>query len=167
MGDQNNESTPQTPEVDLAEFGARWLEDLFGTFGLDISVEGEQNRRGDLSYDIKGRDARHFVEGLGMPRGQMVDTIQTLLFPVLQRQGWEQGDVYVDAMSFRRQRGDNLTAVAVYLGDKVVELGKPITVLGMSSLDRKVIHKRLEDAKGVKSESEGFGPLRRLKIKRQ
>ena len=163
MAEKNEHESNGRPDVDLVKHGSQWLEELFGNFDLKIKVEGQQ-KGDDLSFDIKGPDAHQFVEGLGMSKGQLVSVIQTLLFAVLQRQGWSRGSLSVDAMSFRREREENLGSVAGVLSEKVRALGKAITVLGMDSMDRKAIHRCLDANPNVKSESEGYGAMRRLKV---
>ena len=154
----------ETEKVDLVEFGSKWLEEVFGKFGLSLEVKGEE-AGGDLSFDIHGGDADKFVEGLGLPPGKLSAATQTVLSTALQRQGWGRGELVLDVRGLQKRRSEGLGTVTRILSEKVALTGKSITILGMGSPDRKVIHKSLEKNKEIQSESEGFGPLRRLKVK--
>ena len=166
MSESMEEATgsKEQENIDFADFGAKWMEEVFGKFGLSIDVKGEE-AGGDLSFDIHGTDADKLAEGLGLPPGKLIAATQTVLGTVLQRQGWGRGELVLDVRGIQRRRSQGLGSVANILTEKVALTGKSITVLGMGSPDRKVIHKRLEASDGVMSESEGFGPLRRLKVK--
>ena len=152
------------PIEEYVALSIEWLEGLGKTFDLNIKVDAEGGADGGLSINIGGPDAAQFLEGFGMGRGQLATHIQTLLQAVLYREGWETGDLFIDVQNFRKKRGERLTRVAGMVGDKVVELGKPITILGMNSFDRRLVHTTLEPDKRVKTESEGYGMLRRLKV---
>ncbi len=61
-------------------------------------------------------------------------------------------------------REEQLDGVGAFLGERIAAIGVPVVIMGMDSFDRRVIHQSLGDQGGMKTESEGFGSFRRLKI---
>ncbi len=170
MGDRDDrregaEDVGRKSEAELAAYGAEWLTGLLKALGLDVRAEGSVAAGGTLEFNIKGKDSALCVEGLGLGRGQLAGYIQTVLTLALQREGWESGSMFIDVEGTRRRATVDLTGLAAWLGDKVTALGKPITILGMSSGERRSIHAGLGEDGRVHTESEGYGAFRRLKIR--
>jgi predicted RNA-binding protein Jag len=97
----------ETEKVDLVDFGSKWLEEVFGKFGLSLEVKGEE-AGGDLSFDIHGGDADKFIEGLGLPPGKLISATQTVLATALQRQGWGRGELVLDVRGLQKRRSEGL-----------------------------------------------------------
>lgn len=168
MGENDNgrRSREQAPEISGAELApgtAAWVEELLGHMGLEVSVSAEIDEE-DARINITGPDARLCLDGLGQAHGQLLSNLQTVVGGYLQQQGWRGRNVTADAMNFRQRRIDALGEVATWLGKKVAQGGKPITILGMSSFDRRIIHTELARNRKVTTQSEGYGAMRRLKI---
>lgn len=148
---------------DFVAVTGQWLEGLVSRFGLNVKVEGERNGDGVL-FNFVGPDARQLLDGLGQPRGRMLTLLQPIISSALQRNGWRGRQLDLDVQNSRKAREAGLETLANTLGAKAAELGKPITVLGINSFDRRAVHQHLNGKGGLKTESEGDGILRRLKI---
>jgi len=72
--------------------------------------------------------------------------------------------VAVDAEGYRARHEDQLSEMARRLGERVATEGKVITFDPMSARDRRIVHKALEGVEGVRTESHGEGPDRRVQI---
>jgi spoIIIJ-associated protein len=145
-----------------AQEAKAWLDGLFAKMQLSVQAKAQPSEDG-LSVDLSGPDARRVLDGLGQGHGYLLSALQTLVPLVVFRDG--RGNVTVDAHGHRQRRVEGLGRLATYLGDKAVSSGRSITLLGMASFERKAIHAGLGEHPTARTESEGEGPLRRLKIR--
>ena len=72
--------------------------------------------------------------------------------------------VKVDVGGYRKRRESNLERLAVEYGKQVVKTKEVITLDGLNSYERKIIHDRLSTWKELKTHSEGEEPNRFLLI---
>jgi spoIIIJ-associated protein len=72
--------------------------------------------------------------------------------------------VAVDAEGYRARHEDQLSEMARRLAERVATEGKVITFDPMNARDRRVVHMALRDMTGVRTESNGEGPDRRVQI---
>jgi spoIIIJ-associated protein len=161
MTDEQTTEENEQPEVDAIEFGEQWLADVFErmNFNLDVSGEAKEDK---LYFDVSGEDAEILL-GVGTSAPKSIESIQTLLSAALSRVG-DKRQVYVDVSGFRDQRAERLDSVAEELRDVATRLGKKVTIAGLNSYERSVVHKALEEDSSVKTESEGKGIFRKLSI---
>ena len=153
---------PDRDEVDPVDFGVEWLENVFEHMNYDIDVEGrlEDDR---LYFDATGKDAEVLL-GVGSSKPRSVDAIQTLMTAALGRYT-DSRRIFLDVGGFREQRADRLEKLARDLRDNVERIGKSITVAGLQSHERRVVHDALKEDGSVRTESEGDGIFRKLNIK--
>jgi spoIIIJ-associated protein len=158
---RDNEATEPNELIDPIEYGEKWLRDVFERMNFDITVKGKiENDR--LYFDASGADAEILL-GVGTSAPKSIESIQTLLSAALARNE-ETRQVFLDVRGWRDQRAGSLDGVAEELRDVSVRLGKKVTVAGFNSYERGVVHKALEEDKGVQTESVGKGIFRKLTI---
>ena len=93
--------------------------------------------------------------------GQTIDAIQYLANAVAYRAyGDDRKDVIVDAAGYRERRRETLEAVAVRSAQRAISTGEPVELEPMSSIERRIVHLRLQDEPGVSTRSEGDEPYR-------
>ena len=97
-------------------------------------------------------------------KGATLDALQYLVSRIVFRKPSESATLVVDAEGYRGRREDSLADLAKRLAEKVVRSGRPVPVEPMSAHDRKVVHTTLAEHPGVRTESEGEGPARRVVI---
>jgi len=119
---------------------------------VDVS-EDEETVSGVLSGDELGLViGRH---------GQTIDAIQYLANAISYRAyGDDRKDVVVDAAGYRERRRETLEAVATRSADRARATGEPVELEPMSSVERRIVHLRLQDEVGVSTRSEGEEPYR-------
>jgi spoIIIJ-associated protein len=154
--------TPPTPAGDGAEDTRAWLQQALALLGQRVQVNTTSDGEA-LTFDVSGQDAERVLDGLGQGRGQLLQALQTLAQARLQGEN-ERRPVAVDVHGLRQRKVQALTDMASFLAEKVVNARKPLFILGMSSFERRAIHGALSERRGVQTESEGQGSLRRLKI---
>src|SRR3984957_7546757 len=137
---------------------------LLGKMSMDAEVsiapddgEGGEN---EIRLEIEGPDAGRIIG----KRGQVLEAIQYLTTRVAHRPGEERKHISVDAEGYRARHEDQLSQMARKLAQRVMSGGKVITFDPMSARDRRVVHMALKDITGVRTESNGEGPDRRVQI---
>jgi spoIIIJ-associated protein len=70
----------------------------------------------------------------------------------------------LDIGGFRARRREELTALGVETAEQVLETGRPVRLGSMNPFERKVVHDAVATVAGVRSESEGEEPRRRVVV---
>jgi spoIIIJ-associated protein len=96
--------------------------------------------------------------------GQTIDAIQYLVGAIARRQP-DAKPVVVDAAGYRARRRATLEAMAVRSAQEVLRLNEPVALEPMTNADRKLVHVRLKDFRGVTTESAGVEPNRYVVIR--
>lgn len=160
--EQEHEPKLTVPDFeDISEQGVEWLDGLFERMNLEADAEVTE-RDGEPRVDITGGDADRLL-GLGKLGPKAIEGIETLMQSVFSEDDSAR-DVYVDVDGKRKNRKEMLQRVAGEMADRAVELHKSVTVSGLNSTERRIIHRRLRDYDGVDTESVGDGIFRRLRI---
>ncbi len=148
------------PAVDPIEKGEAWLEELFDHMQLQLTASG---RFDDPNYvfDVTGSDADDLI-GRSRRSPRLLSAMQVLLTEHLGDDA--DGSVLVDVGGFKQKRQKQLAGVADKLAETVRDLDKSLTVAGFSRYERRIIHQRLKDVDGVKTESVGHGVFRKLRV---
>ena len=94
----------------------------------------------------------------------MLDAIQYLTARVVVRPGEPRRHIIVDAEGYRARHEDQLSQMARRLAERVATEGKVITFDPMNARERRIVHVALRDVKGVRTESLGEEPQRRVQI---
>jgi spoIIIJ-associated protein len=136
------------------------LRDLLGrivaALGVDCRIDvGEDDEA--VTASLAGGDL-----GLLIGRhGQTIDAIQYLASAVAYRTyGDDRKEVVVDAAGYRDRRRETLEALAVRSAQRAASTGEPVELEPMSSIERRIVHLRLQDEPGVSTRSEGDEPYR-------
>jgi spoIIIJ-associated protein len=120
--------------------------------------------RVDLTEDEETVTATFAGGDLGLligRHGQTIDAIQYLASAVVYRTyGDDRKDVVVDASGYRARRRETLEALATRSAEQAKSTGSPVELEPMSSVERRIVHLRLQDEPGVSTRSEGEEPYR-------
>jgi spoIIIJ-associated protein len=93
--------------------------------------------------------------------GQTIDAIQYLANVIAWRElGDGRKDVVVDAAGYRERRRETLEALALRSAERARSSGESVGLEPMSSIERRIVHLRLEEEDGVSTRSEGEEPYR-------
>jgi spoIIIJ-associated protein len=135
------------------------LERLAGEFGLDVSVEVE-----DDGETVTGR----FIgDDLGLVighHGQTIDAIQHLAYRIAFQGSEARSRVVIDAGGYRERRAVALRAAADQAAETAVHDRRAVALEAMSALERKVVHEHLKSRHDVETYSEGQEPSRHLVV---
>ena len=137
------------------------LENILGLLGLEGSFEIEEKEDG-VFISIDAVDP-----GILIGRnGETLASLQLLLNLIASRQmpGENLKRVVVDVSAWRKSKEEELAHKAKSWAEKVAETKEPMELAPMPAWQRRIVHMTIEETSGVKSESIGEGPDRRLVI---
>src|SRR3974390_120468 len=137
---------------------------LVGKMQMNVEVlvapnDGEGSPE-EIRIEIEGPDAGRIIG----KKGNVLDAIQYLTTRVAVRPGEQRRHVFVDAEGYRARHEDQLAQMARRLAQRVATEGKVITFDPMSARERRIVHMALRGIKGVRTESMGEEPQRRVQI---
>ena len=138
------------------------LDNILGLLLLEGSYEIEEEDEG-FQVSIDTKDAGRLIGA----RGESLEGLQLLVNQLVSRKIGE-GEfkrVILDVSGWRKQKEDELKALAGSLGKQVLESGKEMELEPMSSWQRRVIHMVIQEMAGLASESMGEGRDRHIVIK--
>lgn len=151
---------PATP-AKLRDAAVKMLTGLFERMELDIQPKPQKLTGNTVNIDFSGPDAGALL-GLNQSSPRVLEAVQTLT-----RQALTDGrtmKLVLDVGGFRQKRTKRLEDVAAKLAEVAEKAGQPVVVAGFNSFERKVVHQALEDTKSVKTDSEGYGSFRKLRL---
>lgn len=136
------------------------LENILGLLGLEGSFEIEEKEEG-VFISIDAADP-----GILIGRnGETLASLQLILNLIASRQMGEGSKrVVVDVSSWRKSKEEELASKAASWAEKVLETKESMELNPMPAWQRRIVHMAVEETEGVKSESIGEGPERRLVI---
>ena len=91
--------------------------------------------------------------------------MQNLLRSALNKETSMNVSVVLDVENYKERQQKNIEKLAIRLAKEVRRTKEPITMDSMNSYERRLVHSVLSDFKGIKTESEGEEPNRKVVIK--
>jgi spoIIIJ-associated protein len=131
-----------------------------GRFHLDFRIQTGAGDDPDLLVTLDGED----VDLLLQRGGETLSALEYLAAKVLRLSSEEQAKLVFDCRDFRALRSEELRLIAETAADRVEGTGRPMALSPMEARERRIIHLVLKDRPGVRTESEGFGPARKVVI---
>lgn len=162
-GAQDTGTAPVTGEallVQEGEIAGDYLEQLLDILDYD----------GDIDLDVEGSRAVVAIVGakdldpLVGPRGVTLDALQELTRLTVAQQTGVRTRLMLDVGGYRAGRRTELSELAATSVARVVESGETLRMSAMNAFERKVVHDVVTATDGVRSESEGEDPDRRVVI---
>jgi spoIIIJ-associated protein len=141
------------------DIAADYLERLLDIvdFDGDIDLDVENDR---AVVAIVGSDLQSLVGH----RGETLDALQELTRLAVQQQTGVRSRLMLDVSGHRQARRAELRSLAEDTAGSVRESGEPARLAPMNPFERKVVHDAIAAIDGVRSESEGEEPQRRVVV---
>jgi spoIIIJ-associated protein len=127
---------------------------------VNLAPDDGEGTPDEIRIEVEGPDAGRIIG----KKGNVLDAIQYVTARVVVRPGDARRHVIVDAEGYRARHEDQLSQMARRLAERVATEGKVITFDPMSARERRIVHMALRDIKGVRTESMGAEPQRRVQI---
>jgi spoIIIJ-associated protein len=147
--------TAPPEQDDLASDVRSLMERIAYELGVRCDVEVREDESG-LHVECHGADVGVLIGRFG----QTIDAIQYLVNAIVAKREGERVEVTIDAEGYRERRREMLERLAVRSADRVLESGEAVELDAMSSVERKIVHVRLQDVDGVETSSAGAEPNR-------
>lgn len=125
---------------------------------MDISLED-----GMLWFMIETPDSRFMIGR----EGETLRSLNHLVRKMVEKstETEEVSNIFIDINGYQKKRFDNLKNVAHMMAERAKYFKSNIEVEPMPANERRIIHMFLEKIPDIKTESEGYGPNRRVVIK--
>jgi spoIIIJ-associated protein len=126
---------------------------------------------GDIDLDVENDRAVVAIVGSELqslvgPRGETLDALQELTRLAVQQQTGVRSRLMLDVSGHREARRAELRKLAADTAARVLDTGEPVRMSPMNPFERKVVHDAVAAIDGVRSESEGEEPHRRVVVLR-
>ncbi|MFL6019214.1 MAG: RNA-binding cell elongation regulator Jag/EloR [Gaiellaceae bacterium] len=147
---------PPAPEQgDLAGDVRSLMERIAYELGVHCEVDVREDEAG-LRVECHGGDVGALIGRFG----QTIDAVQYLITAIVARREGERIEVTIDAEGYRERRREMLERLAIRSAERARETGEPVELDPMSSVERKIVHLRLQDVADVETSSAGAEPNR-------
>lgn len=157
-----NDEVEVTVGIDGIEKGKQYIQTLLRNNNVNGMIEKrvrdnvvELNiEAGEFNGVLIGKNSKHLI------------ALQVLVSAIINNyyDADEQMIVKLDVGGYRKRREGNLERLAVEYGKQVTKSKQSVTLDGLNSYERKIIHDRLSTWKNLKTHSEGEEPNRFLII---
>lgn len=137
-----------------------YLKELIENMGLEVSFELSTK---DERTTIKMYSNNNPI--LIGKNGQTLKALETLAKQKIQNETGIHYKITLDVSNYKDKIKRNLERLAINTAKEVVKTKIPVALDNMTSYERMIIHNKLTDFKGVKTESEGEEPNRHIVIK--
>ena len=124
---------------------------------------------GDIDLDVENDRAVVAIIGTGLqslvgPRGETLDALQELTRLAVAQKTGVRSRLMLDISGHRQARRAELSTLASDTAKRVVDTGEAARLAPMNPFERKVVHDTVATIDGVRSESEGEEPNRRVVV---
>jgi len=140
------------------EIAADYIEGLLDVADLD----------GDIDMDVEGDRAVVSVVGATLDElvgrhGEVLDALQELTRLAVHRQTGSRSRLMLDIVGYRARRREELAELGASVAEEVRRTGEARALTAMNAFERKIVHDAIAAA-GLRSESEGIDPNRRVVV---
>ncbi len=133
---------------------------ITGDDGIEYKIEKGKNQ---INLTITGDKVSHLIGY----KGKTIESFQSLLNAMLQRENEESAKVFVEVNDYKKRKEEKLKNLANKMANNVIRFRKPIRLEPMSAYERLIIHTELAKRDDVETESQGEEPRRRVVIKKK
>lgn len=146
--------------VEEGEVAGDYLEQLLDILDFD----------GDIDLDVEGDRAVVSIDGgedldqLVGAEGEVLDAIQELTRLAVQQELGDRSRLMLDIAGWRAGKREALTEAGRVAAQRVLESGESEELEPMTPFERKIVHDAIAGIEGVRSDSTGAEPNRRVVV---
>ncbi len=137
-----------------------YLQEIIENMGLEVTFE--INTKDDRTTIKMYSNNNPILIG---KNGQTLKALETLAKQKIQNETGIYYKINLDVSNYKDKIKRNLERLAINTAKEVVKTKIPVALDNMTSYERRIIHNKLTDFKGIKTESEGEEPNRHIVIK--
>lgn len=146
--------------TDICDFCKEYLKNLLKDMGLEVNLE-TKIRDNNIEITMVS-DNNPILIGRN---GQTLKALECILMQVINNETSKHVKIYLDVEGYKEKQNKRLERLAINLAKDCVKTKTDVHLDPMNSYERRIIHNKLTDFKGVKTESIGEEPNRHLVIK--
>ena len=155
---RDEEEAPPVNAEELA-LGATILREILTAMGVESVVSyGEQTQTDGL--EVTGQDLGMLI-GRG---GENLVALQQITSAITSKKVGRSVHVGIDIEGYRHKREDQLREMASRVAGRVKATGSAVTLEPMLAYERRIVHLVVQEQQGVRTESVGIEPNRRVVI---
>lgn len=147
-------------KTDVLEFAKKYIKDIIEGMNLEVNLE---TRRNENNIQIKLHTNNNPI--IIGKNGRTLSSLQTLVRQAIFAQSGVYTNVVLDVENYKEKKQKNIEFLAKKLAKEVQKTKMDVKMDPMNSFERRLIHEKLKDFKGIKTESEGEEPNRYVVIK--
>lgn len=134
---------------------------LLGHMGYSVTVKDYRNvEEGKLMVDLESEFAGYIIG----KHGRTLEALQFMTNLVVEKITGEQPKILLDIENYRDRRAQHLMEIAKKTGEYVLKTGKSRLLDPLNPYERRLVHMALQDNEHVKTESEGNGVYKRVRV---
>jgi spoIIIJ-associated protein len=156
--EEAEESAPPVLPEDVVA-GAAVLRDLLALMGVEAEVTTDDRPRQE-GVEVLGPDLGALI-GRG---GENLVALQQITSAITSRRVGRTVHIPLDIEGYRRRREEQLREIARRVASRVRTSGQAVTLEPMLAYERRIVHLAVQGTPGVKTESVGVDPNRRVVI---
>ncbi len=137
-----------------------FVKDLIDRSSLDLRVEVNEPEPNSIEVLFQGFDLPLLLSH----NAELLDAMQYIARRVFADAVAAGVQIDFDANGYRDARKQELELMAQKAAEKVKATKVPFVFDPMNAQDRRIIHTALVDVQGIRTESEGDGQMRRVKV---
>lgn len=134
---------------------------LLGHMGYTVDVKDYRNvEEGKLMVDLESDFAGYIIG----KHGRTLEALQFMTNLIVEKITGEQPKILLDIENYRDRRAQHLMEIARKTGEYVGRTGKSRLLDPLNPYERRLVHMALQDNEIVKTESEGNGVYKRVRV---
>jgi spoIIIJ-associated protein len=138
----------------------RFIRELIDKSSLDLTVEVSEPEPANIEVSFRGFDLPLLLGH----NAELLDALQYIARRAFADAVATGVQIDFDASGYRDARRKELELMAHKAAERVRGTKLPFVFDPMNAQDRRIIHTALVDVQGIKTESEGEGQMRRVKV---
>ena len=146
-----------TPVDDAKDF----LNKIFNAMNIEVEILFDTDENYSyIDINLKGDDLGVLIG----KRGQTLDSLQSLVSLVVNKNSENYIRVKLDTENYRERRKETLENLAKNIASRVKKTRKVVSLEPMNPYERRIIHSALQNDKYVVTHSEGEEPFRHVVV---
>lgn len=156
---EREEDEPPPAFAEELALGATVLREILGAMGVDASVDMGDEQETD-GLEVRGADLGALI-GRG---GENLVALQQVVSAITSKKVGHSVHVAIDIEGYRRHREEQLKEMAQRVASRVRATGHAVTLEPMLAYERRIVHLVVQSQQGLRTESVGIEPNRRVVI---
>lgn len=157
-------TTGEEPEIAEESNGVAIAKDALENILTLIPIEGvtvsAAQSDGTIALNIEG-DTSGLLIGR---KGRTLDALQFIVNKIVNKALEKRTQVVVDSENYRERRRESLIQMALRMGEKAKNMGKPVVTNLLNPHDRRIVHMALRDDGSLDTKSRGDGILKKILV---